>query len=428
MSKQLISRKTARTAVNAAIALSLLGAISGVWDCWRNPQEVSAAQLEQVQLAYEGKAEMPVRSRLPALGSMLKLGLCVMALVPLALLEAELSAYERNLAKPSKQQGERLAERFIPADEWGDEDRAKATEPKHKKPEFVQPHNEAVEEIVGFLNENPWIKKGLKAKAIVCVGKGGSGKSRFAMCMALFQRFFHAKTGADLIILDPQKEANQQYGTWISGKLYDEGQILSTYDEVLREKASARWLSTIFDEFSGWSESGLLKSYAQAAVDHAVRYTRKTNQSHIFMVHGTEKGMFGGEDQESGRVKSLLDSSMVIHFVGEEDEFGAPVKAQVVWVKTPSERFYPMVDEHANANKGWERFNLPEKLDPEYFETQLGGYIKKMGWELKDVDTKTLKAIDHDRMMSLFSEISSDDQPKQNSQNGNGKGVTISTK
>jgi hypothetical protein len=396
VTKLLVTKQTAKFTLNALLIVSSLGAVSGAIDCWRNPQEITPQQLNQVQLAYEGKGEMPMKDKHPILIGFIKMGVSVGAMIPLVLMRSEVDAIDKPLAKPSNQKRGQLATATIPQEEWGEDDKIDPAVPierqlpAHRKPEFISQHAVAARELNLFINENEWIMKCLKAKAIVFVGKGSSGKSRTAMCIAILQRFFHGQSGAELKILDPDAALNGQYKTWISGTLYTGDMIADTQKTVLREEGSTRWLTTIMDEFSGWSDRHLAK-YAKDVVDHTVRIARKTNQCHMILVHGLEKGMFAGEDVGSGWTKKLLDSSMVIHFVLNEDKFGTPQKANVVWVQYPSQNYITLNDEYATYNKGWERFNLPEKLDPAYFEEQLGGYMEQMGWGLK-IATKAVVA------------------------------------
>lgn len=155
----------------------------------------------------------------------------------------------------------------------------------------------------------------------VFVGASGSGKSGLASAISLLRLFMSSH---EVVVLDPHALENKRFGTWLTGRVLDAEAIKVELPELLKSRNLAegdRPLTLIVDELSGWVSYGL-NDEAQRLIDHGLRNARKAEHHMIFLAHGLEKGLFGGEDNKSGSVGQLLTAALIVELDGGKDEWG----------------------------------------------------------------------------------------------------------
>jgi len=356
-----ISRSVAAWTVRIAAPLALAFAGSGLRDIVTLPQPSNPEFYQRVADSALQGTIAPRKDKSAAVTGMIKILFGAGAIAPLAMMQRSLDATKLKLSKQDKPYT-LVARRHAP-DEWAkDEDKTQV--PRHKTEEYQAIVAPVVEGAAKVVQENQWTQNLLACPVVICVGLGGSGKSRSASAIAILKMLFQNSLGrgADTKILDPQMEANQFASTWVSGELHDLDTIADTQEEVLRTKAGARHLVTIFDEVASWFRDYLLKDYMAAAIVHAGETVRKTNQSHIFVCQKLED--FGSKD-----VFKLFDSAEIVYFLPEQPTpLGETPRSRIVAIK----RRNAVYSAYKEGNKDWTLHNVPEDLDPSAFEQRIG--------------------------------------------------------
>lgn len=356
-----IPRPVAEWTVRIAAPLSLVFAASGLFDIITLPQPSDSAFYSEVAASAIHGTQAPRKDKTAAVTGFLKVMLGVGGVIPLILIQRELDATKAKLAK--RDRPFELVERKYPDGEHA-KGEDKAQKPRHKTEEFQAIVQPVVREVAEVVKENKWVQNLLACPVTICVGLGGTGKSRSAMAIAINKALFclSNQVGVDTMVLDPQLEANQYAQTWVSGELYDLDSIPDTEEAVLRNKAGARHLITIFDEVAGWTRDYSLKDYMVNAIAHGGELARKTNQSHIFVCQELED--FGGKGTDK-----LFHSAEIIHFIPEPtDALGNTPRSKIVAIKKRNQKY----SAYKPGNPDWTLHNVPADLDPSAFEQRIG--------------------------------------------------------
>jgi hypothetical protein len=357
-----ISRSVAEWSVRIAAPIALAFAGTGLIDIITLPQPSSSEFYSQVaSSALQGTAA-PRKDKSAAVTGFLKIMLGLGAIAPLVMMQRKLDATRIKLAT-SDRPFELVARTFPEGEHGKGEDKEQA--PRHKTEEYQAMVAPLVRDVVPMVKENDWVQCLMGNSTTIAYGLGGTGKSRRISAIAMLKAVFQASrnNGVDTMILDPQLEANQFAATWASGELYDIDSIPDTQEIVLRSKACARHLITVFDEVSTWMTDYGLKDYMNAAIVHAGVAVRKTNQSHLFVCQQLED--FG----KSEAVSLLFDTAEIIYFIPEDsDELGNLPVSKIVAIKKRGVKFSP----YKPGNTAWALHNVPDDLDPSAFERRIG--------------------------------------------------------
>jgi hypothetical protein len=257
-----------------------------------------------------------------------------------------------------------------------------------------------VDNLQNKLETLPWLASCIAAPSVIIVGGTGSGKSRFAMCLGLFQCLIQNGT---LRIGDLDAYQNLERGAWIAGSVYGEKPANApVLPEITQEQVqhlkdligiayggtrseSSSWETYIWDELIKWQGDPYLAEQLQALMGYGVATTRKRNQGFIYLAHGLEKGMFGGETNASGILSSLLEVSPVIYLPVRKTAWGRALKEDYFFYKAAGKRLGKVEEPPTKANhKGWELLSFPRELDPSKV-----GEILRPTFEIKGLKLET---------------------------------------
>lgn len=358
-----ISRPLAEWTVRLGVPLALGFAALGLWEIVTLPQPSSPEFYTQVAEAAVQGTTAPRKDKTAAVTGMIKIMLGVGTLTPLVLVQRSLAATKVKLSPVDKPY--ELVARRHSYDEWG-KGEDKSETPRHKTEGYQAVVRSVVAGAAKVTDENQWVQNLLGCPVVICVGLGGTGKSRSASALSILKTLFWntRSKGADTIILDPQLEANQHENTWVSGELHNLDSIADTQEEVLRTQAGARYLTTIFDEVKSWARDYGLKDYMAAAIAHAGEVARKTNQAHIFVCQ--DLADFTWDKDE---VAKLFKTAEIIYFIPEpQDALGFTPRSKVVAIKKRNADYSP----YKAGSKDWMLHNVPDDLDPAKFEQRIG--------------------------------------------------------
>ena len=251
---------------------------------------------------------------------------------------------------------------------------------------------QAITELRVKLESQEWLCSCVQASSLVIVGGTGSGKSRLAQCVAMFQVLLNQGT---LRIGDLDAHQNLERKAWIMGNVYGEKpkdapalpEITNRQVEEIRKlygvmvggqrSESSPWETYIWDELVKWQQDPILLGLLQELISFGVATTRKRNQCAIYLAHGLEKGMFGGESNASGVLANLLEVSPVIYLPTRKNRWGKAIKEDFFFFKPAGTRLGKTDEPPTKANhRQWQLLNFPQQLDP----SKIGEALRPL-WE-----------------------------------------------
>ncbi len=213
----------------------------------------------------------------------------------------------------------------------------------------------------------PWLQQLMRAESIVLIGDSGSGKSSVAQAIAILRSILF---GWSCDIYDPDADNNLARNTWIHGDVVGvrkraetllsqkdfAGQLAAALPESMAARADGEGHTIIFDEISGWDDYGVPVSELNGIYSAAVREIRRKNIHPMFILHGSEKGMAGGDDIKSGLVAKVLQKSFVITLQPEADKWGQTVFKGKASLKPKGDTY--------TVNGKYKNISIPPQLAP----------------------------------------------------------------
>jgi hypothetical protein len=238
----------------------------------------------------------------------------------------------------------------------------------------------AVDNLQAKIETLPWLAACIQSSSLVIVGGTGSGKSRLAQCIGMFQCILQQ---GRLRIGDLDAYQNLERKAWIAGDVYGAKdanapampEITNHQVDELKEligiayggqrSEASQWETYIWDELIKWLGDPYLQGQLQSLINFGVATTRKRNQGFIYLAHGLEKGMFGGESNASGTLASLLEVSPVIYLPTKKNTWGKAQKEDYFFFKPAGMKLNPQNNSPTRGNHaGWELYTFPLQLDP----------------------------------------------------------------
>lgn len=246
-------------------------------------------------------------------------------------------------------------------------DAAKPESPNLSDDEDVEAWDELAENVATLCREVPWLKQMMKAESIVIIGDSGSGKSSIAQAVVILRSILF---GWSCDIYDPDADNNLSKNTWIHGDLIGvrkradtlmsqkdfAAQVAAALPESMATRNDGEGHSIIFDEITGWGEYDVPVNVINGIYSSAIREIRRKNIHPIFILHGSEKGLAGGEDIKSGLVKKLLQKSFVITAMPEAGEYGETLFRGKATINGKGETYI--------SDNQYKKISIPPQLAP----------------------------------------------------------------
>jgi hypothetical protein len=298
----------------------------------------------------------------------------------------------------------------------------KVSSQSKKEQQIKQIRKSVIEEFLLKVElELPWVAALINNRRIICVGEGGAGKSRTAMCIAICKYIKLGRLKSGIHIVDTQGAKNHYDNTWVFGNVYDDKTCLKTVAMMEgsdRTEASDHDIFVI-DEAARLSRNPQTRAIVEQAMVSAKETARKSAQSIIMCSHTLMKNELGGDDIDANIRTGALNAATILYFPANESKDGQDCKSEVVLIRKGFSDGMMMpkrVKLHTaqfDYADGWEIHEIPVWFDPAYFAKQLSIHMIALGAESKTVAPEQNKQIEKleeqikeltvpDRMMQLF--------------------------
>ncbi len=345
------------------LGLSLFLSLLGAWLAISNPQFYDRSDLKRAHARGVAGEQIPAQFRDPStrLGGVL---LSVIGLGGIGLSGALATQDPKSLYPPSIEV----------------EGKGAGLDPQTDIKDAMDLVAECREILTIFLAENRVLSAALVARILITWGDQGAGKSLLTHQICTWRQICRRDR---IIVANPHHHHDKEDG------LYDTADLILGTAQKIREELpkiiadamkitrksdgvkNPQRITIVLEEFSKWHTSGYsLADIAELCIHIASQDTRKSVVNFILVAHGLDKGMFGGEAMESGRVSRVLDQSVVIKLEVDKslDDQGEDPR----W--TGQGEISARGEAISSGKK--KKFQLPAIVGPDHYPTKFAAYFR----------------------------------------------------